>query len=622
MSNKTLSMEVDQGGLTFLIENQGKDCSDSQMYRELTQNSIEAIIRGDYDSGKVIWDVFPDSENKFGAPKLSIIDTGIGMSHEEIIRYINRLSSSGGSQGFTGNFGIGAKIAAATRNKAGVMYESWKEGASEGVLAVLWKDPQSGRYGLKSLDDSGETFVLSIPISEAPDEIRAAGRGTRVTLFGDNENENTMMPKSRSDMPGGRRWLVHYLESKYFTFPKRVNVVVKEAHGTEHVQERRIKGMKENLDGISSAKGVMPVDGGKIHWWVLDKERMEKKKNSLFPSGGHCALIYQDELYSMLKLRAGATMLQQFGVSVATKRVVIYVEPKNSRILPSTSRSDLKLDGEPFPWDVYAEQFRNNLPHEIQQLIDEEIAKLETSNSNLGKIWKKIKQWFDFPNYRQTQMGTESLMAAGMNFGGSSENSMDYEHHTDQDDYDETGQKSFPAQELGKRPGDSNTRINAFLRAKSKSPIKGIMSNETCLPKINWVSEEDNEGLVDRAASYDQFNHALLINKDFRGFTSLIDQVVRDFDHEPTARTIAINAMRSEYELVLFETVLGLLKLRQTSSGKWTADDFKAATSPEALTAAVMPRYHQMQAIKRSLATNIGREKFREQDRAAKEAVW
>ncbi|MBP17795.1 MAG: hypothetical protein CMQ21_02775 [Gammaproteobacteria bacterium] len=48
--------------------------------------------------------------------KLTVIDTGDGMTGPEMLRFINQLSSSGSEQSITANYGIGAKIAAATQN--------------------------------------------------------------------------------------------------------------------------------------------------------------------------------------------------------------------------------------------------------------------------------------------------------------------------------------------------------------------------------------------------------------------------------------------------------------------------------------------------------------------------
>src|SRR4051812_47915772 len=113
----TLGMDVESAGMTFLIENWGKDCPPLQQIRELTQNSIEAIQRGGYQKGTIVWDYHPEYLDSSGIYKLSITDDGLGMTPADMKKYLNSLSSSGGTQGFDKNYGIGAKIAAATRNK-------------------------------------------------------------------------------------------------------------------------------------------------------------------------------------------------------------------------------------------------------------------------------------------------------------------------------------------------------------------------------------------------------------------------------------------------------------------------------------------------------------------------
>ena len=62
-----------------------------------------------------------------------------------LVRYINQLSSSVHTQSHDGNFGVGAKIAAATRNHEGLLYLSWKD--SIGSTIHLWRDADTGAYG-------------------------------------------------------------------------------------------------------------------------------------------------------------------------------------------------------------------------------------------------------------------------------------------------------------------------------------------------------------------------------------------------------------------------------------------------------------------------------------------
>ena len=113
-SYKTLPMTVKNTG--FLLDRLGQDCHPLQFLRELTQNSIEAIQRAG-GCGNIFWDVDWNHYALTGIMKLCIMDAGDGMTGAEMVEHINKLSSSGAEQSLSGNYGVGAKIAAATRNR-------------------------------------------------------------------------------------------------------------------------------------------------------------------------------------------------------------------------------------------------------------------------------------------------------------------------------------------------------------------------------------------------------------------------------------------------------------------------------------------------------------------------
>ena len=140
-------------------------------------------------SGTLIWITYDLSG---GIYKLSVTDNGDGMTGPDMVKYINHLSSSSGLQAHNANFGVGAKIAAATRNQAGLVYLSWREG--QGSMIHLWKDPQSGDYGLQRLERPGGTFDhwASLESSVKPAAIK--NHGTKVVLYGNVVDADTMAP--------------------------------------------------------------------------------------------------------------------------------------------------------------------------------------------------------------------------------------------------------------------------------------------------------------------------------------------------------------------------------------------------------------------------------------------
>ena len=81
--------------VTFLVDRLGEDCAPLQFVRELTQNAITAVLLRSDHQGHVTWDVDWTRYELADSPtyKLAIIDNGVGMTGEEMVRYINNLSS-------------------------------------------------------------------------------------------------------------------------------------------------------------------------------------------------------------------------------------------------------------------------------------------------------------------------------------------------------------------------------------------------------------------------------------------------------------------------------------------------------------------------------------------------
>lgn len=186
-SQRLLPMTVDNVG--FLIDRLGVDCGPLQQIRELTQNAIEAIKRTKQSKGTIRWDMDYELWNACAARgrvrKLCIIDDGDGMTGKEMVSYINSLSKTSGKQTMKGNYGVGAKIAAATRNPFGIIYNSWKDGVGSSIH--LHQDAD-GLYGLKqfNLGDDDFDHVAELDDSAKPKEIKE--HGTKVTLLGDRKS--------------------------------------------------------------------------------------------------------------------------------------------------------------------------------------------------------------------------------------------------------------------------------------------------------------------------------------------------------------------------------------------------------------------------------------------------
>jgi hypothetical protein len=111
--------------------------------------------------------------------------------------------------------------------------------------------------------------------------------------------------------------------------------------------------------------------------------------------------------------------------------------------------------------------------------------------------------------------------------------------------------------------------------------------------------------LEDRAAKYLIDQNMLQINGDFRVFTDMIDHLCLEVGDGPGIRESVKSAIRNWFEQALIETIIGVQALR--NSKEWSTVEVEKALSPEALTAAVMQRYHINIAARRQLGSKLGK---------------
>jgi len=577
--------------MSFLVDRLHQDCSPLQFLRELTKNSIEAIQRLDDPAGEIRWDVDWNRFDLMGedsAKKLCVIDTGVGMTGEEMVEYINKLSSSIHKQSTSGNFGVGAKIAAAPLNPEGLFYLSWKEGKD--YMIHLQRDHDTGEFGLIRFNN-GEFWQLSSDDLK-PEPIKA--NGTMVVLLGTSLDHNTMEAPPGARVPS--RWVLRYLNSRFFRFPDGVTVKVRRGwdfpHGDQRNYLNTVTGQSPWLNANCQSKGSLRLEETEatVHWWII-KETIDSHSYSSYAPGGHVAVLFQDELYELASSRAGITRLQSFGIIFGCSRVVLYLEVDNTSVqsvTANTARSHLLIANEPLDWPAYATEFRKRMPQELRDYQDEVgMAVSQTDHRKaIRERLKTIRDLFRFGRYRP-KPGGGYLADPSQNAGGNPANQ---------------GSIRNGASPSGSRGGMKGDIYALFTNETGES---AELVNEPIEPEPKWVSEEDGLQLDDRAARYLSDQNLLLINGDFRGFTEMIDRWVNRYSHVPGCRQTIQEVVREWFEQQLIETVMSAHALKQ--SGKWSSQEVSGLWDEDALTAAVLPRYHIDMNIKRALGHKLGK---------------
>ena len=161
--------------------------------------------------------------------------------------------------------------------------------------------------------------------------------------------------------------------------------------------------------------------------------------------------------------------------------------------------------------------------------------------------------------------------------------------------------------------GDRDGEVgNIYHLFEKKDGAPSAKSGTDPFPVVKWVSIEDgsctaDDGMEDKAATYVRNQNTLLVNADFRVFTDLQSRLTKEKDvgSGPPLKEVVKDIVHQWFEQALVETVIGIMQLR--GSKEWGVPEIDKALSPEALTAAVMQRYHVYIACRRELGSRLGK---------------
>jgi hypothetical protein len=594
-NRRIIPMTLTKNG--FLVDRMGQDCHPYQQYRELTQNAIEAILKTPEKTGQIIWE-----EDEAFPGKLAIIDTGIGMIPKELRDYLNDLSSSSSTQRLDGNYGSGAKISALSRNHKGLLYCSWQNGKGYMILIGRHADGQYGCFDL-GMEDEGTVHVRELIDDEyKPKYIK--DHGTKVILCGLEDDAETIFPGG--DKPT-ERWLPQYLARRYFRIPEGINLYAREGWRTEHNQRRRVLGQQAALNDFSVQQGTLQLTQAKAHWWIMKEDAAGSGQGRLNLLRGHAAVLYQNEIYEANDhIRADNARLQKFGITFGYGRVVIYVEPQGSKLTTDLARSRVFVSGEnfPTPWDDWAQEFRENLPAPIREMIIKEGQDRDPKSyeDSIQRRLDKVRHLYPPGRYVPAETGPKKevvpipdlklgpviITCPGLGSSGKGGNG-----------------------DSIRKGGTKGGVLGLLTKNRSKRPIKPIEAHR--YPEVVWLSITDPksprspEDLEDRAARYVHSTNYLYINADFRGLTEFVDQCIQEMAHSEEEANVVKATVEQYYQQGLVEAVVSAQYL--LNSKVWTIANFEGSISEEALSGRAMERYHIWNAVKRDVSTRLGTKK-------------
>lgn len=519
--------------------------------------------------------------------KLSITDTGVGMTGPEMIGYINNLAASTKEQSLYGNFGIGAKVTAGVQSPQGVVYQSWKDG--QGAMIWFWKD-SSGEYGLKPLRDVQGSDAFWIPLDDAVKPSTIQKHGTKITLLGktpEHESYYGLNPHERENV----RWIGYYLNTRYLSIPSNVTLRVAEELGNQP-RIRSVQGQDYYTSKYSDAKGKVELSDASVHWAILNGEH-----TSFAETAGHVAVVHQGELYDFKRGKAAYSTMNDFGIISGGRRISLYLEPSKTLNIITNMARNLLFIGEnknPIPWERWGEEFRHAMPPEISAYINQILHNDHhaTNEANIITRLEKHRHLFTFSAYVG---GDEDGTEISTN-----------KRRRDREKERERGEGRSSRNENGKKRENA---FNGSANPETSGPNKSE-HQEFKVPSVIWVSVADKtrdrqDCMEDRAAEYVTGEQNLIkINRDFRGYKDLIAEVMKKLPDMPNALPVVTDTVMEWYQQTLIEAVMRSRHLAE--SGRWARAEKEKVLSPEALTAAVMPVYNLAARINLSTSAKIG----------------
>ena len=162
--------------------------SDHEIFlRELVANAVDATQKmkalaasGEYN--EELGELAVRVELDEAAKTLKIIDNGIGMTEEEVDKYINQIAFSSAGEflekykdqlsNIIGHFGLGFYSAFMVAEKVTIETLSWKEGAK----AVKWTCDGSPEYDMEPCDKADRGTVITLYIAEDEKEFAEKSR--------------------------------------------------------------------------------------------------------------------------------------------------------------------------------------------------------------------------------------------------------------------------------------------------------------------------------------------------------------------------------------------------------------------------------------------------------------
>jgi hypothetical protein len=567
----------------FLVASMIDRCPKTMMLRELLMNAIEAAQLA--PPGHRLIEIGP--RDIADVPKLSIWNTGPGMSSEELYHICDLAASIGKDKSLDANFGMGAKVASLPSNQYGLRYRSCKGGTVSEV--ILCK--RDGIYGRLRRGEFGEE-VIDVTEVAAQEGYMLTTDWTEVVLLGNRREQNTIRDPYNGNPDVTVQWIADYLYHRFYRIPKGVQIKLNPGAHKLGDSIRWFKSIPDRADFFARHEAATVANGIRVHYFydapLRDTSHNMSVSGAVATDLSICGIVYKDELYDVRKGRQWTLDAPIFGIPFGAKHISVHIElPDDSPVRPEAYRQFLRYrEGDQRQvtaldfGDIVREHRPAWLIDIINSLAPADSASSDEIRDELQKLLNSLRVKARSP--RLVREG-DVFVAAGAGRGAKPSSGAN-----------------------GSRSGEgAKTQLDDLAIIPAGARKATIVLNAERAPKIILLREEEQieeKGLKGKAAKFYSEPGELYLNMQYSSIAEMRELLEREYADAPDPDTMRRMALEfSERSAVIRVGRAVVYALAKQLNREWTREDVEKALSPESLSLAADDFSDALQNVRRRI---------------------
>ena len=564
------------GNTDFLINSLIDRCPNTMMLRELVTNAIEASKKAKNKS------ILIRVTKWRGADKLSIWNTGPGMSFSELRNACDISSSINKIQSLDENFGIGAKVASLKANKVGMRYRSNKDGVVAEVVMGQDIDPTTRKPIYQRFDYPEQTTtnfpdVADVTANMKEENIKLDEDWTEVVLYGNSESQNTVKNPFNNSPKVPLRWIANALYQRFFKLPEGVKIIFEDGTNSrggnrtfEPYHERIIRMSKQYKDNMRQETVNLP-DGVKVHYYFDGEDTTGghnfSYKGNVASDISFCGVVFKNEIYDWKGSNSWYVTSPKLGIPFGQRYISVTVElPEDTEVIPDQYRESIKWNDhakERVKIEQYAQIVRDNIPSWLKEKIEQFSPKKSTSED----IKDKLRELLNNLNV------ISKTLLSSKDGKPSSVDGSNKVKHIREGIKSEVKRPNSPSRPLTQISGSSNSKSTSGVNI----PEFIVLYTEEQL--------KDHPNLADRAAKYLPDTNEVYINMLYEPMQLMKTLLKKEFASKSTNQEEVDEAILTVLEDT-FKLKVGtavVFALSKKNKDGWEYEEAEDAWSPETL---------------------------------------